>query len=759
MPATRFRRRPSPTFWLFALVVLAAFALRAYGLEIQSLWNDEGNSIGMARRGFLAIAQHTARDIHPPLYYWTLHAWVQGAGFSVAALRLLSAFYGTLTVAVVMRLARDWFGDRAALVAGVAAAVSPFAIHYAQEVRMYALVTLLGALSWWAFGAWLNRPTPRRLALWWLAALAVAYTHYFGVALIATQNLVWALLWWRERRTRQALAWLTAQAGLALCYLPWLWYSRTTLLNWPAISEAFGVGFLVRELVRVFSLGESVPPTWSPWLWGFLALAGLGLWGAWRVGRWGWCALAWWLTPPALMVLLSALDRPFYNPKFLLQATPGFHLVLGLGVQTLTQRLPRSARWGLTALASVFLVAAAVAPLRNEWRNPRYWRDEYRGIARTIEATASPDDAILLLGGGQIEVFDYYYQGDLPRYPITSANVRDEARLLATLETLARTHRRLYAILWGQQQQDPQGIVEQWLNEHAFKASDRWYGDVRLVVYEFGDLSDQLRPVDAVFGDVLRLEQAAVAPLSVPSGDIVRLELEWSALTPPERAYTFFAQVLDGGTHIVGQRDAPPAAQPTSAWRLGERYRGRVGVPIFPGTPPGTYRLIVGVYDAATGARLPLPDGADALILAAVQVERPAVPPDPDALDRRVEAHERLGDLTLMGWRFNKLGFDHAPETPLHAGEPMQVVLFWRAERDAPHAPAFTLRLLDADGREVGAWGWTPTEGRFPLDAWRQGDVVRDPQVVFVPGVPPGAYTLVLDADGERVVLGRVVLE
>ncbi len=759
MPKRPTRQDATRFLWGGALLVLLAFALRAYGLEIQSLWNDEGNSIGMARRGFIAIAQHTARDIHPPLYYWTLHLWVQAAGFSVVALRLLSVFYGTLTVAVVMRLGRTWFGEQAALVAGVAAAVSPFAIHYAQEVRMYALVTLLGVLAWWAFSAWWRRPTKRRLALWWLAALALAYTQYFGVAIIATQNLVWALFWWRKRRTRRAWPWVMAQVGLVLCYLPWLWYSRTTLLNWPAISESFGVGFLVRELVRVFSLGESVPPTWSPWVWGFLALVGLGLWGAWRVGRWGVAAFAWWLVPPMLMVILSALDRPFYNPKFLLQSTPGFHLLLGLGVQTITERLPRMARWGMMTAVLLFLTAAAVAPLRNEWRNPRYWRDDYRGIARTIEATASSNDAILLLGGGQIEVFEYYYRGALPRYPIYGTDVRDEERLVQTLETLARTYRRLYAILWGQQQQDPTGLVERWLNDHAFKASDRWYGDVRLVVYEFGDLSDQLRPVGAVFGNQMVLERAAVAPMRLPSGDVLRVELEWSAATTLDRTYVVFAQVLDGGNHIVGQRDAPPTPTPTTEWQPGKRYRGRLGVPIFPGTPPGTYRLIVGLYDMTTGERLRLPNGADALDLATVQVERPAVPPDPDALDRQTEARVRLGDLTLLGWRFNKLGFDHAPETPLHSGEPLLVVLFWQAERDAPNAPTFTLRLLDAAGREVGAWAWVPTEGRFPLRAWRRGDVVRDPQVVFMPGVLPGTYTLLLDTGGEQVLLGQVVVE
>jgi hypothetical protein len=36
--------------------------------------------------------------------------------------------------------------------------------------------------------------------------------------------------------------------------------------------------------------------------------------------------------------------------------------------------------------------------------------------------------------------------------------------------------------------------------------------------------------------------------------------------------------------------------------------------------PPGSYRLAVGLYDLATGDRLPLQDGGDAVTLTEIQV-------------------------------------------------------------------------------------------------------------------------------------------
>ena len=43
----------------------------------------------------------TARDIHPPLYYWLLHLWIRLTGSSEFAIRSLSVFAGLVTAALV----------------------------------------------------------------------------------------------------------------------------------------------------------------------------------------------------------------------------------------------------------------------------------------------------------------------------------------------------------------------------------------------------------------------------------------------------------------------------------------------------------------------------------------------------------------------------------------------------------------------------------------------------------------------------------
>ncbi|HYN86915.1 MAG TPA: hypothetical protein VER55_00225, partial [Ardenticatenaceae bacterium] len=689
-----------------------------------------------------------------------------------------------------------WIGGWGALVAAGAVAVSPFAIHYSQETRMYILVALLGAASWYLFSravagerwGWAGYGT---------ITLALLYTHYYAVSLVVAQNLAWLVLAVRRRAGRaEWVRWFALQALLASLYLPWLWYSRATLLNWPAISQPVTLPFLAQDTLRIFSLGPATAPGWSPWLWLFLTLlvaavvlpARRGL----ATGDARLLAGLYFLVPPGLMLVLSAIDRPFYNPKFLVLALPGYHLLLGHGASVLGRWLDRRGatlkmtadrrrttaeeahvetqrgkgarleavfrlrgepRFMMSALSPVLALAAlgvaAVGPLRNEFFDPRYWRDDYRAIARVIGATAGPRDAILLNGPGQIEIFDYYYEGAQPRYPLPRARPMDPEATIAELAGIAERTERLFAVLWAEREGDPEGVIEGWLDEHTFKASDRWFGDVRLAVFQFGP-PPAPAPVGARFGEAIELVAASVDPEEVVSGEIVALALEWRALVEPQADYQLFAQVLDPGSHIVGQRDAPPAALPVTAWQVGTTYESRVGVPVLPGTPPGAYRLMVGLYDPASGARLKLPDGGDALTLATVEVRAPLVPPAVDALDIALPSNARLGSVRMLGSRASKLGFDHAPETPLRAGEPLAVVLFWQAEQAGPTLPELMLHL---QGPGDARWTWVPIEGRYPPASWSAGEIIRDPQTFFLPGdLPPGRYSVRLEAAGAGAV-------
>jgi predicted membrane-bound mannosyltransferase len=90
---------------LLAAITLLAFALRAFHLDFQPLWNDEGYSIFFATRDFATMLEHTAVDIHPPFYYALLQLWMAFAGKSDVAARWLSVIIGVATIPLLYALA------------------------------------------------------------------------------------------------------------------------------------------------------------------------------------------------------------------------------------------------------------------------------------------------------------------------------------------------------------------------------------------------------------------------------------------------------------------------------------------------------------------------------------------------------------------------------------------------------------------------------------------------------------------------------
>ena len=93
--------------YLLVAILLLAFGLRVHNLEVQSFWNDEGNSARLSERSIPLIIEGTASDIHPPLYYLLLNQWRKLAGDSEFGLRSLSLFAGLLVVPLTFVLGKN----------------------------------------------------------------------------------------------------------------------------------------------------------------------------------------------------------------------------------------------------------------------------------------------------------------------------------------------------------------------------------------------------------------------------------------------------------------------------------------------------------------------------------------------------------------------------------------------------------------------------------------------------------------------------
>lgn len=211
---------------LFALLLLASFALRMWHLDTESIWHDEGWSIRAFRGPFT-----TPDDNTPFVYYLTGHVlWRLGGGETPLALRYISVLMGTLTVALAIRIGRRWFGIGAGLASGVLVATSPLLWEYSQEVRAYVVVPLVALAMLAGAGAILRRrhgvgapAIPQRLWVFIFMVECVGlYTHNLAVPLVAWLNVALGMVWLRRRDWRRIVTWAVLQVVLVAAYVPWL---------------------------------------------------------------------------------------------------------------------------------------------------------------------------------------------------------------------------------------------------------------------------------------------------------------------------------------------------------------------------------------------------------------------------------------------------------------------------------------------------------------------------------------------------------
>jgi hypothetical protein len=605
-------------------ILSLALAARLYGATGQSLWYDEGTSVALAARAAPDILRSAARDIHPPLYYLLLAGWVRLAGDGVFALRALSAFIGVAAVAGIIAAGTYLWRRTAGLAAGGSAAVSPYLVWYSQEVRSYILIAALVPLMVVLAVEFARRPDrTRALAVFALSTCAL-YTHYFcGLAAVAAANAAFLVGVAAGRRAAlQSLpGWTLTQLGAAAAFLPWLLYARASLQAWPATSDAISPATVAAESARLLTAGPG--PTASVLATVLLVWTLVGV-VALRSGRLAGLTpavpAAALLAAPAGLVAMG-LVRPAWNAKFLVSSAPGLEILVGAGLalpvtfllgRKSASAVDASSRTRFLAAAALFAFAAATvlvprARILNVLASdPSYARDDYRGIASYVHRAASPDDAVVLDAPTQIEVFGYYDRGRTATYPLPEARPPDRAATEARLADIASRHGDIYGILWATSESDPDGIVEAWLNEARPKAFDRWYGNVRLVLW---GAHTAVRPagVQALFGEVIRLEEVLLPPAEVFPGDVIGLEATWAPVSDVGADLVVFTQLVDARGDLAAGRDLAPrgGAEQTSTWSAsGGPIRDRIGLALPPDLPPGEYTLILGLYDPATGERL-----------------------------------------------------------------------------------------------------------------------------------------------------------
>ncbi|MBU1878482.1 MAG: glycosyltransferase family 39 protein, partial [Chloroflexi bacterium] len=570
----------------------------------------------------------TATDIQPPLYYLLLRPWLLLAGDSEFVLRFLSLFFGVLTVPLLVVVARRLFGPRAGLLAGLLAAAAPLYVWYAQEARMYTLLTFLGLLSSYLLLRALDRPSRRIWLAYTLVSALALYTHYFAVFLLVF-HLLYCLAHHLPRRAnlhaeRPISNLLVSQLFVIIAFLPWLPFMfvrlGTDASYWQGI---FKLDEAVRHVLISFSVGESVLEEPAGWLTaGFVLVLAVAVIALLRRSETRrsllFCAL--YLLVPIVLILALAAVIPKFNPRYLMLASPPVYIVLGAGLAVLTRQASHAAVKRLASSFTfltllLFILASFVYANWNLYTDPAFTKASFREAVRYIEAHKRPDEPVLICSGHMFTVFSYYYRAD-DWTPLPPTRILDVNRILTfdvadDLNQAVAGKPGVWLVLWQDEVADPVGFLFKLLDDAGAQIpTDAVLWQVRIRHYalppdaRFSAQPAIQHPLNARFGDGIGLHGY--------DQDESRLTLYWSALRPLGRDYKVTLRLVDAADQVWGQTDERPVAYlyPTTRWQPGLLLFGEHGVPVQPDTPPGVYTFEVGLYDAETGQRLPVYDEA-----------------------------------------------------------------------------------------------------------------------------------------------------
>jgi mannosyltransferase len=442
VPRTWARGRSTPLWWAAVTsLVVAAGALWLARAGSSSLFTDEAVSWLEGRsRLQLMLALNRRDEVNPLGYPLLLHEWLRlGLGSSEWWLRLPSVL-----AAIALMVALVWLtwlvaGRKAALLAALLGAVSPFMFSYAQMARAYMFVMLAVTI---AVAGVLQAERSHRSARGWLALSALAGAgaqclHYTAWCILLPLGLYVATRSAFSRRAR--VAWSSAVAVAGVAWTPLL----VEQMHAGHTGFLASMGNLAPEHVGdvfgdVFS-SRVLPPT-------SLALLGAGMVVAAALvcllarRRQAYLIAALAIAAPLALLLATLAGHPSLLIRYAGVSVP--FMLVSLAVAVMMLPMPAAAAAGIGVLAfSLWNVRAADQPLAQN--------QNFRGGLAYVAAHHRPGDVVVALGSERaVFDLDYYIPRLLPRVRVIELPPAQPPVVLsmAPVQAATRAHKTIWFV-------------------------------------------------------------------------------------------------------------------------------------------------------------------------------------------------------------------------------------------------------------------------------------------------------------------------
>lgn len=207
----------SAEFWAILFLFIMGLLVRAYHLGGLKLGVEEILSAIRINRSLLDTFELIRHEEFPPLYYGILNLWAHAFGNGAWVLRLPSVIFSGLTIIVIYKLGAELFSKSVGFISASLLIFSPFAVFYAQFVKVYALFWFLVAWAFLFFFRFLKDQSKHAYMFYIITSILCCYTMYTGFLFLVTQSMIFLLIGQPARRRK----WFTGQMIIVSFCIPW----------------------------------------------------------------------------------------------------------------------------------------------------------------------------------------------------------------------------------------------------------------------------------------------------------------------------------------------------------------------------------------------------------------------------------------------------------------------------------------------------------------------------------------------------------
>lgn len=370
-----------------------------------SLWGDEGFSAILSMKSIPEIIRIIARDTSPPLYNITEHLTFQVLGTDEVVIRGLSFFYYLLTCLFVFLIAKLIWDKKTAFLATALTFFNPFFFIYAFEGRMYSIMALGVAASFYFFLKLLMLSKTKTQKPWkQIVGLTLAidwalYSHHFAIFAVFVLGF-WFLVEIFKYNWKFVKWVFVALLAAAIIYSPWLvplynqammvkggfWLKTPTLIDMRTLIYEYLATGIKHHNLQQYAL--------------YLVLFTLVIRKWHKNTHINFILLTWFLGPILMAWGISQVFQSIFYNRYLLYTIPGSMLLLA------------SNRRRALSVATIAIILGLF--IRIDWhyfRNPT--KPPFRQLAAYVKETKRGDDYLINWDAGSHHLWESKYY-DIP---------------------------------------------------------------------------------------------------------------------------------------------------------------------------------------------------------------------------------------------------------------------------------------------------------------------------------------------------------